>query len=204
MDLGVFVRGIALGFSIAAPVGPIGLLVIRRSLADGRAAGLATGLGAAAADAVFGAIAGLGLTAITALLAGGSFWLKLVGGLFLCVLGVRAARARPAEEADASGRAGHVRAFASTFALTLTNPMTIMSFAAIIASVGVGAAGPGGVAAFVAAVFVGSALWWLLLSAGVGMFRSRIAPRALGWINVASGLLLVGFGVVAVAGSIRP
>jgi len=203
MDVGVFVRGVALGFSIAAPVGPIGLLVIRRSLADGRAAGLATGLGAAAADAVFGAIAGLGLTAVTALVAGGSFWLRLVGGLFLCALGVRAARARPAEEADAGGRASHVRAFASTFALTLTNPMTIMSFAAIIASVGVGASGPAAVAVFVAAVFAGSALWWLLLSAGVGMFRSRVAPRALRWVNVASGLLLAGFGIVAVIGGLR-
>jgi threonine/homoserine/homoserine lactone efflux protein len=202
MDFGVFVRGVALGFSIAAPVGPIGLLVIRRALAEGHAAGLATGLGAATADAVYGAVAGLGLTAVAAFLAGGSIWLRIAGGVFLCVLGVRAITTRPPEEAAAGARTSLARAFASTFALTLTNPMTIMSFAAIIASVGLGTASAGAVAVFVAAVFAGSALWWVLLSGGVGLLRSRVTPRALRWVNAASGLMLVGFGVVAVAGAV--
>ncbi len=202
MDFGVIFRGVAIGFSIAAPVGPIGLLVIRRALTDGRAAGVATGLGAATADALYGAVAGLGLSAVTAALAGGSFWMRLAGGLFLCALGVKAIRSRPAEETDVDRKpAGLARAFGSTLALTLANPMTIMSFAAVMASVGVGAAGAASVAAFVAAVFAGSALWWLLLAGGVGLFRSRISPRALGWVNTASGVMLAGFGVVAVAGA---
>lgn len=202
MDLGVIIRGIAIGFSIAAPVGPIGLLVIRRSLVDGRAAGLATGLGAATADALYGAVAGLGLSAVTAALAGGSFWMRLVGGLFLCVLGVKAIRSRPPEDAGVDRRpAGLARAFASTLALTLANPMTIMSFAAVMASVGVGAAGVASVAAFILAVFAGSALWWLLLAGGVGLFRSRISPRVLAWVNTASGVMLAGFGALAVAGA---
>ncbi len=202
MDFGVIFRGVAIGFSIAAPVGPIGLLVIRRSLTDGRAAGVATGLGAATADALYGAVAGLGLSAVTAALAGGSFWMRLFGGLFLCVLGAKAIRSRPPEEADVERRsAGVARAFGSTLALTLANPMTIMSFAAVMASVGVGAAGATSVAAFVVAVFAGSALWWLMLAGGVGLFRSRISPRALGWVNVASGVMLVGFGALAVAGA---
>src|SRR5262245_2573664 len=112
MDIGVFARGVVLGFSIAAPVGPIGLLVIRRALAEGRGAGLATGLGAATADAVFGAIAGFGLTAVTGALAGGSFWLRLAGGLFLCVLGLRTMRSRPPESVEDGPRTNLVRAFA--------------------------------------------------------------------------------------------
>jgi threonine/homoserine/homoserine lactone efflux protein len=200
MDIGVFVRGVALGFSVAAPVGPIGLLVIRRALVDGRAAGFATGLGAAAADACYGAVAGLGLTAATTALAGNSLWLRLAGGVFLCVLGARAIRSRPPEEAAEAKRTSLLRAFVSTLALTLTNPMTIVSFAAMMASVGVKADGPAAVSAFVVAVFAGSALWWLLLSGGVGLFRSRATPRGLRWINAASGLMLVGFGAVAIAG----
>jgi threonine/homoserine/homoserine lactone efflux protein len=202
MDFDVIVRGVAIGFSVAAPVGPIGLLVIRRAIADGRAAGLATGLGAAAADALYGAVAGLGLSAVVAALSGASVWLRLGGGLFLIVLGIRAARSRPpeggAETAPAATRAGLARAFGSTLLLTLANPMTVVSFAAVMASVGVGASGGGEVAAFVAAVFAGSALWWLLLSGGASLLRSRITPRRMRWINVASGLVLAAFGLAAI------
>ena len=201
MDFDVIVRGVAIGFSVAAPVGPIGLLVIRRAIADGRAAGLATGLGAAAADALYGAVAGLGLSAVAAALSGASVWLRLGGGLFLIVLGIRAARSRPPEggaEAAAATRAGLARAFGSTLLLTLANPMTVVSFAAVMASVGVGASGGGEVAAFVAAVFAGSALWWLLLSGGASLLRSRVTPRRMRWINVASGLVLAAFGLAAI------
>jgi threonine/homoserine/homoserine lactone efflux protein len=200
MDFEVVIRGVAIGFSVAAPVGPIGLLVIRRAIADGRAAGLATGLGAAAADALYGAVAGFGLTAVVAALSGASVWLRLGGGLFLIVLGIRAARSRPPEgpaDAGASTPAGLGRAFGSTLLLTLANPMTVVSFAAVMASVGVGASGAGEVAAFVAAVFAGSALWWLLLSGGASLLRSRITPRRMRWINVASGLVLAAFGIAA-------
>jgi threonine/homoserine/homoserine lactone efflux protein len=127
-----------LGFAIAAPVGPIGVLVIRRSLAEGRASGLASGLGAATADAAYGALAGFGLTVVTAFLVEGQGWLRLVGGAFLCYLGVRTLLARPAEEAtDVREKGGGlVGAYASTFLLTLTNPTTILSFAAVFAGMG--------------------------------------------------------------------
>jgi threonine/homoserine/homoserine lactone efflux protein len=202
MSLEVLARGVVLGFSIAAPVGPIGLLVVRRALAEGRAAGLATGLGAATADAAYGAVAALGLTAVSGALAGGSVWLRIGGGLFLCAIGLRTMRARPAEAAASADRSSLGRAFVTSLALTISNPMTIVSFAAMMAGAGVVASGPAA-AAFVPAVFVGSALWWVLLSGGVALFRSRVTPTVLRRINCASGLMLLAFGVAALVAAGR-
>ena len=195
------VRGVVIGFSIAAPVGPIGVLCIRRTLADGRPAGLLTGLGAATADAVYGAIAALGLTALTDALVGGQGWIRLIGGAFLIYLGVRTLLAKPAErEAAVPRRAGLLGAFASTFVLTLTNPMTILSFVAVFAALGLGTSHPEPLSAagLVLGVFVGSALWWLTLSAAVGLFRSRFDVQALTWVNRVSGAIITVFGLAAV------
>jgi len=200
------VRGLVLGFSIAAPVGPIGVLCIRRTLAEGRAAGLATGLGAAVADAFYGAIAAFGLTAVSGALVHQQMWVRLLGGVFLLYLGVRTWRARPAErEADATS-SSLLGAFASTFVLTLTNPMTILSFAAVFAGLGLGAGAsdPASAIALVLGVLAGSALWWLLLSAGVGLFRARFDLRAMQWVNRISGAVITGFGVLALASLARP
>jgi threonine/homoserine/homoserine lactone efflux protein len=194
-------RGLLIGFSIAAPVGPIGLLCIRRTLADGRAAGLVSGLGAATADALYGAIAGFGLTVVSGLLISQQGWLRLIGGLFLLYLGARTFLARPAEQAAlVGGRAGLAGAYASTFALTLTNPATILSFVAIFAGLGLASEASGSYAEatlLVLGVFVGSALWWMLLSGGVSLLRSRVDTRALVWINRASGAIIVAFGLLA-------
>jgi threonine/homoserine/homoserine lactone efflux protein len=199
--LSILVRGIVIGFSIAAPVGPIGVLCIRRTLAEGRAAGLISGLGAATADAAYGCIAGFGLTFVSGVLMGGEFWFRLIGGAFLIYLGVRTFLARPAGEAAAAGRSGLMGAYASTFFLTLTNPMTILSFMAVFASLGVASAGGdyGSAAILVLSVFAGSALWWFGLSGLVSVFRSRIDARALRWVNRASGVIIVGFGLLALA-----
>jgi threonine/homoserine/homoserine lactone efflux protein len=198
MDLPVFVRGLVIGFSIAAPVGPIGVLCIRRTLVDGRAMGLAVGLGAAAADAVYGAVAGFGLTAVSALLVRRQDVLRLVGGLFLCYLGARTFLARPAEQAARAAGAGLLGAFTATFGLTLANPATILSFVAVFAGFGIGtAAGWRDASVLVGGVFLGSALWWLLLSGAVGALRGRLDQRAFRWVNRLSGLVLLGFGVTA-------
>ena len=137
MWLETLLRGLVIGFSIAAPVGPIGVLCIRRTLADGRATGLAVGLGAAAADAVYGAVAGFGLTAVSGLLASHEGLLRLVGGLFLCYLGIRTFLSRPADHAARAGGTGLLGAFAATFGLTLANPATILSFVAVFAGLGI-------------------------------------------------------------------
>jgi len=208
MDAALIVRGFLLGFAIAAPVGPIGLLCIQRTLSGGPLVGLASGLGAATADAVYGTVAAFGLTVVSGFLIEQQFFLALVGGLFLVYLGVRTLLSAPAERAAASEgtRAAHSipAAYASTFLLTLTNPMTILAFAAIFAGAGLAAAGnaagSGTTSAgwMVLGVFGGSAAWWLLLSGGVSLLRARINGRVLLWVNRAAGAILVVFGVLVV------
>lgn len=196
-----FLKGLIVGLSLAAPVGPIGILCIRRTLANGRAAGFVSGLGAATADAMYGAAAGFGLTAVAGVLVGGQQWLRLVGGLFLLSLGIRTWRragqsGSPSIVSDTSR--GLLGAYASTLALTLTNPMTILSFAAIFAGLGIASgARYASAAALVAGVFSGSALWWLTLSTVVGVLQHHLSTSGLQWVNRASGAIIAGFGVQA-------
>ena len=200
MELSYLLRGAVIGFSIAAPVGPIGVLCIRRTLAGGRVAGLLSGLGAATADAVYGVIAAFGLTYVSNILVGYQTWIRLVGGLFLCFLGLKTYLSRPAEgPAHAEGE-GLLGAYVSTLFLTLTNPMTILAFTAVFAGLGIGSATGDyrAAALLVLGVFSGSAAWWLILSGGVSLFRSKFTPRALGWVNKAAGIVILGFGVLAI------
>ncbi len=197
MDHNFFLKGMAIGFSIAAPVGPIGVLCIRRTLAEGRASGFVSGLGAATADGLYGAIAGFGLTFLSNLLIEQQLWIRVVGGLFLCALGLKTIWASPAREATPVQGRGLAASYLSTFVLTLTNPMTILAFAAIFAGLGVGSTGGnlGPAAVLVAGVFAGSAAWWLLLSGAVGLFRRNIGLTGMRWINRISGLIITAFGV---------
>lgn len=199
------IRGLIIGFSIAAPVGPIGVLCIRRTLAQGRPSGFISGLGAATADAIYGCIAGFGLTFISTFLISQQFWFRLVGGTFLCYLGFKTFLARPAEEAASAKGYGLAGAYASTFFLTLTNPLTILSFAAIFAGLGVGSAGGSYALAglLVLGVFMGSALWWLILSGVVGAVRTKFSPFSLGWVNRISGIIITGFGLLAFLSLLR-
>jgi threonine/homoserine/homoserine lactone efflux protein len=205
MDMSFLLRGIVIGLSIAAPVGPIGALCIRRTLAEGRAVGLASGLGAASADALYGCVAGFGLTAISGFLVSQQLWLRLVGGLFLGYLGVRTLLAKPAARAAAAKGTGLLAAYASTLVLTLTNPMTILSFAAIFAGLGLAGAGVGyGLAGLlVLGVFTGSAVWWLTLSTGGCLLRARFNARAIPWVNRISGLVILGFGLAVLISLLR-
>jgi len=194
--------GIAIGFTVAMAVGPISLLTIRRTLAHGRAYGLASGMGVALADATYGGVAAFGLTAVTAALVGARPALGLVGGAFIVALGVRTILAPPPSEATDRERPGLAGAVASIYALTMTNPMTILSFAAIFAGLGLASRTPLEASILTLGVFVGSAAWWLVLTTLVGGARSRVTPRALAWINRASGLVIVAFGVVAIGAAI--
>ena len=201
MVAGLFLRGLLIGFSIAAPVGPIGVLVIRRTLAEGRLAGLVTGLGAATADALYGCVAGFGLTFVTSLLVGQQLWVRLIGGLFLCYLGIRAFMAAPAERAATAAGSSLLGAYGATLLLTLANPATILSFIAVFAGLGLAATSGdyGAASLLVLGVFAGSALWWVLLSSGIGLLRLRLTPDTLRWINRVSGAILVVFGALALA-----
>jgi threonine/homoserine/homoserine lactone efflux protein len=189
-------KGLVLGFSIAAPVGPVGLLCIRRSITSGRMAGLATGLGAATADACYGAVAGFGLTSVTAFMIGERAWLSLLGGLFLCGLGVRILRAKPEALRASAGETRIHSAYLSALVITLTNPMTILSFVGAFAGLGLAVARDYTAAALlVSGVFIGSGIWWLLLSAFAARLRERFDPRWLRRVNWISGALLVVIGL---------
>lgn len=200
MGLSLFLRGLVMGLSIAAPVGPIGVLCIRRTLAEGRLTGFISGLGAASADACYGIITAFGLTFISNFMVSQQTWLRLFGGAFLIFLGVRTFLSKPSEKAARSSGKGLAGAFTSTFLLTLTNPMTILSFAAVFSGLGLaGTRGDYGSAALlVLGVFCGSALWWLLLSGGVSLLRGRFDQRAMQWVNRVSGVVITAFGIYAI------
>jgi len=203
MDPGFLVRGLIIGFSIAAPVGPIGVLCIQRTLARGRICGLLSGLGAATADGTYGLIAGFGLTFISSFLIGQQLWIRLIGGVFLLYLGLRTILSKPAqpERARATTAKGEnlLAAYLSTLFLTLTNPLTILSFVAIFAGIGVGGANRSytSAAVLVLGVFGGSALWWVILSSGVSILRTKLNTQALDWVNRISGAIIITFGVLA-------
>jgi threonine/homoserine/homoserine lactone efflux protein len=194
-------RGFVLGLTIAAAVGPIAVLCIRRTLAEGRVVGLVSGLGVATADATYGAIAAFGLTAITDLLVTWRQPLAVGGGLFLLWLAWTTFRSVPGVAATTvdGDRRGLPGAYLSTLGLTLTNPMTILSFAALFVGLGVTAEDPLGAALLTLGVFLGSAAWWVLLTTVVGALRTRITPTWLRRVNIVSGVLIGAFAIVAIA-----
>jgi threonine/homoserine/homoserine lactone efflux protein len=200
MHLEYLLKGLAIGFAIAAPVGPIGVLCIRRTLAEGRLVGFLSGLGAATADMSYGAVAAFGLTAVKEALINQQFWLHVVGGLFLIYLGVRTFLSKPAgnDKLNPTAR-GWAPAYFSTLGLTLTNPATIISFAFIFAGFQVGGtnASYGSAALIVAGVFLGSAAWWLTLSGIVGIFRDKFSPAWMSWVNRIAGVVIFAFGIAA-------
>lgn len=198
MDIGFLFKGIILGFSIAAPVGPIGILCIRKTLQFGRFSGFLSGLGAAAADTIYGVISAFGLTLISDFLVSGKFWFHIIGGFFLLFLGGRTFLAKPIEMDQKVSHKTLVGDFISTFFLTLANPLTILSFVAVFAGLGL-SENRGSAPLLVLGVFLGSTLWWLILSEGVTFFRKKITQKVMIWVNRIAGLIIMGFGIAAVS-----
>jgi threonine/homoserine/homoserine lactone efflux protein len=207
MSVHLLLMSIVLGLSIAAPVGPIGILCIRRSIVDGQAAGFICGLGAATADALYGALGGFALSGISTWLVRGHVWMTLIGSAFLLYLGAKTFGAAAPDPAAAGGNrgGGALAAYLSTLLLTLANPLTILSFAAAFAAMGA-ATGPGAAAGYSATVtmlvgvFSGSALWWLVLTTVAGTARRRLSPPLFAAINRVSGVVLAGFGLYTLVG----
>lgn len=192
-----FLKGLAFGFVLAAAVGPMWLLCLRRTLSSGALAGFASGMGIAVADGIYGAVAAFGLTALSGALLAQRFWLGLLGGAFLLYLGARTLVARPASnETLAAAEPCLLPAFLSTLGLTLANPPTILAFAAVFAGLGL-AANPGtSEAAMVAlGVFLGSASWWIVLALGASRLRTYLGAGLLRAINMVSGLVITGFAL---------
>ncbi len=204
MDFPGIYKGLLIGFSIAAPVGPIAILCIKRTLTSGRWSGFASGLGAASADALYGSIAAFGLTIVSNFLVDQQFWLRLIGGAFLCYLGIRTILYNPIVSSTQSRRLNLAGAYGSTFFLTLTNPLTILSFAAIFGGLGLVKAQSTYISAasIVLGVFLGSACWWMILSSTVHLLRHRFQSSGLLWVNRLSGLVILGFGITALIGAI--
>ena len=197
----LLIRGFVLGFVVAASPGPIFFLCLRRTLARGWLIGLVSGLGVATADGLYAGLAAFGIGAVTSVLVGERLWLTLIGGIALVLLGIRTVVSRPKNDhpAAALDRAGLALAYASTLGLTITNPATIISFAALVASLGIGT-GDGYLtpALVVIGVFVGSATWWCIV-AGLGAgLRARLTPRVLRGISAFSGVVIAALGVVAI------
>jgi threonine/homoserine/homoserine lactone efflux protein len=199
--LSPFARGLAIGFAIAAAIGPIGLLCIRRTLVEGPAVGVASGFGAATADAVYASIAAFGLTAVSDLMVGARRPLGLLGGAFLILLAARQFLSHPVAAADRPPRSLLV-AYATTVGLTLANPATILSFAAAFVGLGLTGHDTATAAALVVGVASGSGVWWLLLAAIVTAFRPRLGPESLSRLAAASSVLIGVLGAAALAASL--
>lgn len=199
MDFSFFLKGLLLGFSIAAPVGPIGVLCIRRTITTGQLSGLVSGLGAATADAFYGFIAGFGLTTISSFLVNQQIVLRLIGGLFLLYLGYRTLFSIPSEKSLNTKGISLIGDYFSTLGLTITNPLTILSFVAVFAGLGLVSKSSNYFSALllVLGVFLGSVLWWILLSGIVGFFRKSFKTRSLRVINIISGSVILTFGLLA-------
>lgn len=201
MDLEFLIKGLVIGFSIAVPVGPIGVLCIQRSLLNGKASGMATGLGAATADAIYGFIAGFGLTIVSNFLVEQKFWPQVIGAAFLIYLGVKTFREKPATKVKMDkSNDSLLFDYISTVGLTLTNPTTILSFIGVFAGLGLANTNGDYLSAtiLVIGVFLGSAVWWFILSTSVGLLGKKLDQNLLSYANKLSGLIILAFALVII------
>ena len=199
MDFNFFFKGLVIGVFIAAPIGSIEILCIKRTLRQGRLVGFISGLGAATADAIYGCIAGFGLTFLSSFLIEQQFLLRSIGSIFLCYLGIKTFLEKPKSNYFSPKKSSLFGSYISTFFLTLTNPMTIVDFTGILTGLGlVNTQGDYSLAAIlVLGVFLGSASWWLILSTGVNFFGRKLNSAKLSLINKISGIIIISCGLAA-------
>ncbi len=196
----IFLKGLGIGFGIAAAVGPISLLCIRSTLTHGQIAGLAIGLGAAMADAVYGFIAAFGLTFVSDFLLAHQNALRLFGGLFLIYLGMKAFFAKTDLQEATLKRSGLLNTIVGTFFLTIANPLTIIMFLALFTSIGFDHEATNYIAPslLVLGVFIGALIWWIVLTSFLKLFHAHMNQRVLNIINICSGILITIFGVLSI------
>jgi threonine/homoserine/homoserine lactone efflux protein len=193
-----FIKGLIIGFAMAVPIGPIGIMCIRKTLAEGHSRGLIIGFGAATADSLYGSIAVFGLTFISDVIASQHFWVSLVGGGLLLFLGIRTFRAKRKDPIIPFDKKGLLGSYISAFLLALTNPVTIFAFVAVFAAFGLGhRLDIISACTLVLGVFTGSFLWFLTLGYVATLFRKKLDSGGLRWVNKISGALIILSGVVA-------
>ena len=198
MELALFIKGIIVGFAMAIPIGPIGVICIQNTLTVGRLRGLIIGLGAATADLLFSCVAAFGLTIISSTLNDQKIWIRLVGGTILFFLGIRKFRDHP-DKYKFKTSSGILKSYISTVFLTLSNPFTIFAFIAVFAALGLGnLSGYVSTSTLVAGVFIGSFLWFLSLNSGVALFRKKLNLNRMRWVNRIAGILIIISGFIAV------
>lgn len=203
MTVDLLAKGLFLGLAVAAPLGPIGALCISRTLERGFPAGVAGGLGTALADGVYAVLAALGFATFSSILAMISLPLQLSGGAFMLWLGWKSLTPGPVRPAASVSTRDLIGTIAATFLLTIANPMTILSFAALFAGLGLATKADAASALMVVAgVFAGSMLWWSILSGGVSLFRNRLPPGFSIWVSRISGAVLIGFGAWAIGSAL--
>jgi threonine/homoserine/homoserine lactone efflux protein len=196
-------RGVIAGVAISAPVGPVNVLCVSRTLTKGRVAGIVSGLGAAAADTLYGSVAGFSISFVIAWLERELFWIRLVGGLLLIAIGVVYYVKRPKTLSETRGESTGSD-LVSTFLLTLTNPTTILSFLAVLALLGLGEHRPWTLTTFlVSGIFAGAMLWWTILASISSYFRDRMNDRALVWMNRVAAFAIGAFGLVTIGLAVK-
>ncbi len=196
MVISLFFKGLIVGLLIAVPVGPVAILCIQRTLNMGRRHGLVSGLGAACADAIYGFIAAFGVKLVSDFLAEHQVWLRIIAGVCFCGLGMRTFLSKVTKQATPAGRLRQIGDYGSTLALTLMNPMTVLAFAVVFASIGVTGSHHLATGLLVAGVFTGSALWWFTLSVVAEIFRERVSRSNLIWLNKISGTIIIILGLL--------
>jgi threonine/homoserine/homoserine lactone efflux protein len=192
----IIIRGLIAGLGISAPVGPVNILCISKAVSKGRRAALLSGLGAGAADTIYGSIAAFSISYVIHFLVREEFWIRLVGGSLLIAIGILYYFRRPqslekTEEASGSD-------FLHAFFLTLTNPTTVLSFLAVLAALGMGGYRGWFSLYLVAGIFTGSMAWWTFLALVASRFKNRVDDRSMLWMNRIAGFAIGGFGIVTV------
>lgn len=199
MDYIFFLKGITIGFAMAIPVGPTGILCIRKTLTEGRLRGMVIGLGAATADLFYGSVAAFGLTFISDVLISQKIWIRLVGGALLLLLGTKIFRALPTDPKIQIKNGGILKSYFTTVVLTLTNPLTIFAFIAVFAALGLdNELSFFSASILITGLFIGSCLWFLILSSATILFRNKLDSIGLRWVNRIAGILIVISGVIAI------
>jgi len=205
MDLSFFFKGLLIGASVSAPVGPIGLLCINRSLTEGRVRGFVAGLGAATADMVFCIIAGFGFTFVSRFLEEQALWVSFIGACGLLFLGLRIFFSKPEEKSSTATGGDLAHIYLSTFALTLINPVTILFFVAVFTSLGVTLSREDypSLILLIVGVVAGAVLWWFVLTGCVSLLHRRLTEKTLRWVNRTSGTIVMALGLLAFLNGVR-
>jgi threonine/homoserine/homoserine lactone efflux protein len=200
MDVTLLLKGFVVGFIMAIPVGPVGLLCTQRTLSHGRMHGLISGLGAATSDVLYASLAAFGLTIISNFMIAQQMWFRLFGGSFLFLLGIRIFLAKPAKTGSLAEKLCHFNNYTSTLLITLSNPMSILVSAGMFAGLGLVGLGAdwGKAIQVVGGVFLGSMFWWIALSAFVGIFHKKAGDNTIVLLARIFGSIITSLGIIII------